>query len=262
MAVLRELQENWEGLANIDPLWAICTDPGKRAEKWDPRDFFQSGTNEIARVLTHVRSLGVHPDPNGKALDFGCGVGRLTQALSQHFSECYGVDISPTMVRMAGDFHKQNPRCTFFVNQSDDLQRFPDEDFSFIYTSIVLQHIKTKYAERYLEECVRVLKPGGIFVFQVPDRNATGILRRIKNRVRLPEQDRGIVGNGESRFRMEMHCIPEARVRQVLSGSNIDVLDVKLTNSTERSFNGNLEYLDQPPRIGFVSKQYCVAKHR
>ncbi len=39
----------------------------------------------------HLYSLGV-TIPHGKALDFGCGVGRVTQALAQYFDEVYGVD--------------------------------------------------------------------------------------------------------------------------------------------------------------------------
>ena len=52
------------------------------------------------------------------------------------------------------------------------VRQFADETFGLVYTSIVLQHIQCTYVERYLRELIRVLKPGGIFVFQVPDRKS------------------------------------------------------------------------------------------
>ena len=48
----------------------------------------------IDQLLGWLRELHVQVRP-GRALDFGCGVGRLTQALAGKFSECDGVDIAP-----------------------------------------------------------------------------------------------------------------------------------------------------------------------
>ncbi|MFI5070115.1 MAG: class I SAM-dependent methyltransferase [Terriglobales bacterium] len=260
MPSLRELQKNWEGFAQADPLWAICTDPQKRNQKWSEQDFVESGNREIEKVLSHVRFLGLPVDPKGPALDFGCGVGRLTQALAMHFDECWGVDISPTMIRTAQNFHKTNPRCNFWLNQTDNLQKFPDRSFAFIYSSIVLQHIVNKYVRSYLQEFIRILKPGGILVFQIPDRNLTGIPTRIWRR--WGGRGRGDILSkpGGPQFRMRMHCLREREVRGILAKHLADVVDVQLTNSTETAFNGNLRYLEHEPRSGFVSKQYCVLK--
>ncbi|MCU1307856.1 MAG: hypothetical protein JWN45_2551 [Acidobacteriaceae bacterium] len=34
MSSSRKLQENWDGLAKADPLWAICVDPRKRNHRF------------------------------------------------------------------------------------------------------------------------------------------------------------------------------------------------------------------------------------
>jgi hypothetical protein len=57
---------------------------------------------------------------------------------------------------------------------------------------------------------------------------------------------------------MQMHCLPERVVRQVLGSAKI--LDVQFTNTAAKDFNGRLVYLERPPKSGYVSKQYCVAK--
>jgi SAM-dependent methyltransferase len=50
------------------------------------------------------------------------------------------------------------------------LRMFSDGSFSFVLSMIVLQHIAPSYSHRYIAEFIRVLKPGGIAVFQVPGR--------------------------------------------------------------------------------------------
>ena len=99
MTDIRQLQRTWEHLAQEDPFWAICTDPAQKRGSWDRNKFFATGERKIETVLQHARSLGLKLHYRGPALDFGCGVGRLTQALCNHFDECRGVDISPTMIR-------------------------------------------------------------------------------------------------------------------------------------------------------------------
>ena len=116
MNSLKQLQRNWEGLAQADPLWAICTDPGKRNSQWTREEFFATGRKEIETVLGYAARVGLCIDKTSPALDFGCGVGRLTRALADHFPECCGVDISPTMISMAQEFNRDHAHCHFQLN--------------------------------------------------------------------------------------------------------------------------------------------------
>jgi len=142
---LVELQRNWDRFGNEDPLWAILTDPSKKGNKWDVDDFFKSGVEEIKGVMEYLEHL--HLDVSReRALDFGCGVGRLTQALADYFKAVAGVDIAPSMIDHAIRFNRFGERCKYVVNQTDDLSIFKDETFSFIYSNIVLQHMEPKYA--------------------------------------------------------------------------------------------------------------------
>jgi ubiquinone/menaquinone biosynthesis C-methylase UbiE len=213
-------------------------------------------------VLEYVRSLGISPDHAGAALDFGCGVGRLTRAMASHFGSCWGVDISPTMIRLAEEFNQQISNCHFCLNERDDLRAFADNNFAFVYTSIVLQHIRRTYVRRYLRELVRVLKPGGVFVFQVPDRDKAPVGAKMRERVRLKRAIRHALGGKTiDALRMEMHCLPEKEVRQVMAACPVKIRDIKLTNSSTGGFNGNLLFLEREPENGYVSKMYCVVKN-
>jgi ubiquinone/menaquinone biosynthesis C-methylase UbiE len=259
MKALQKLQRNWEGLAQTDPLWAICSDPQRRNGLWDQEELFATGRNEIKVVLAYVAKLGLNPDWNSPALDFGCGVGRLTQALAAYFPECWGVDISPTMIRLAKEYSQDFPHCHFLLNEHEHLESLQDNYFGFIYTSIVLQHIAEQYSRRYISELIRVLKPGGVLVFQIPDSLRLGRVKKMRAKMALRSKVEAVLG-GKKSYVMEMHCIQEAEVRELVKEGGGQVVDVRLTNSADPVFCGNLLYISQEPESGYVSKQYCVVK--
>ncbi|HLZ00307.1 MAG TPA: class I SAM-dependent methyltransferase [Candidatus Angelobacter sp.] len=261
MTSLKKLQRNWEGLARMDPLWAICVDPKRRGNQWNREDLLTAGRTEIRRVMEYLRSLGLVPDAGGAVLDFGCGAGRLTRALADYFGECWGVDISPAMIALAKEFNQDRAACHFQLNEKDDLSGFTGGKFGFIYSSIVLQHIPRIYAERYLCEFIRVLRPGGVLVFQIPEREIASIITKLKHRIGL----RGVFSRlpgmkTVAPFHMQMFCFPESEIRELFKTQPVYLRDVKLTNSCTGGFNGNLQFLDLEPQAGFISKQYCVIK--
>jgi ubiquinone/menaquinone biosynthesis C-methylase UbiE len=158
---LKTLQEHWNAFGRRDPLWAILTDPEKKGNRWNPDEFFESGAQEIETVVKYIISL--RPTlRRDRALDFGCGVGRLTQALADYFLETYGVDIAPSMISLAEQFNRQGNRVKYFLNEKSDLTLFADNTFDFIYSNIVLQHMEPRYALNYVREFMRILAPGGL----------------------------------------------------------------------------------------------------
>ena len=164
---LTELQRHWDAFGEADPLWAILTEDGKKGGRWDLAEFFEVGRAQVADTLAHVEGLGLSLNRR-RALDFGCGVGRLTQALGEHFGECDGVDIAPSMIEGARAYNRHGDRCRYHLNGRGDLGIFEPGTFDFIYTWAVLQHINPRYSKGYLAEFVRVLAPGGVLAFQLP----------------------------------------------------------------------------------------------
>ena len=82
-------------------LWAILSYSDRKFGAWDREEFFRTGEVEIEELMARAEELG-RPVGRASALDFGCGVGRLTRALSAHFESCLGLDISETMVKGGG----------------------------------------------------------------------------------------------------------------------------------------------------------------
>jgi SAM-dependent methyltransferase len=220
---LEELRRDWTTLGEQDPLWAVYVAPGKKGGAWDVEAFYATGPREVDSSLRHVEELGLHPGRE-VALDFGCGVGRLSAALAQHVEHVVSVDISPTMVAEA----KRQGRCgdnvTFVLNDKPDLSFQPSASVDLVYSSLVLQHLPRDLASGYLAEFGRVLRPGGVAVVQVatrPTLSLRGILFRT-----MPAR---LVGWLQKRFLdypapMRMTAMPRPAVDKALAGSGLGVV--------------------------------------
>ena len=161
---LERVRETWTELGERDAFWAVLTGRAGAARKWKEEDFFRSGEDEITALLKEVPD-DVHRDA---ALDFGCGAGRLTRALSTHFGRAVGVDISPAMIARAQKLNREYPRAEFVVNDRADLSLFIDESFDLVYSNITLQHMPPELSTSYIEEFFRVCCEGGMVIFQLP----------------------------------------------------------------------------------------------
>jgi SAM-dependent methyltransferase len=116
--------------------------------------------------MRHAERLGL-PGARRRALDFGCGVGRVTQGLARHFERCDGVDVAASMLERARALNALGERCVFTQNAAPDLALYPDESFDLVYSGYVLQHLPPESARRYLGELVRVLAKGGLLFVQM-----------------------------------------------------------------------------------------------
>lgn len=217
---LVKLQQCWNAFGEADPLWAILADPAKKGGKWDWDEFFRTGETDIELVLHRVAAKGIEVH-RGKALDFGCGVGRLTQALGLHFEECCGVDIAPSMIRLAREHNRRGPHCRYELNSHPDLRLFVDNTFDFVYSTLVLQHMRPDYAKRYIAEFLRVLAPGGCLVFSLPTklRARWGPARRAAGRLYWLSQDFLAALGIRMPPRFEMHGISRPEVLELIARS-------------------------------------------
>jgi len=170
---LRTLEQHWNAFGEEDPLWAILSAPEKRGGAWDLEEFLATGRDEIDALLSDLRARGIEVG-HERALDFGCGIGRLTTSLADHFQLCDGVDLAPSMIEQAVRLNRRGERCRFHHNRSPHLHLFADESFDFALSLLVLQHMEPGLMQGYIGELVRVLRPHGIAYFNVPDRVLVG----------------------------------------------------------------------------------------
>jgi 2-polyprenyl-3-methyl-5-hydroxy-6-metoxy-1,4-benzoquinol methylase len=219
-------QQNWDRLGQEDPLWAILTHPTKKGGRWTPAEFFETGQQEITDVLARLSRLNIAFNRD-TALDFGCGVGRLSQALALHFGEVNGVDVSQAMIDSANRFNQQPKKCHYFLNTKPDLSLFASDSYDFVYSNIVLQHILPRHALTYIREFIRVLKPGGLAVFQVLTPT---LLRRV-----FPQSvvDRYRMWKYKGAPMIGMFGIPRGTLAKVIGSCGGRILDLEAKQSSD-----------------------------
>jgi ubiquinone/menaquinone biosynthesis C-methylase UbiE len=228
---IRQHKQDWEELGTLNPLWSILT----YREKWDIEEFFLTGEREIQTVMKCVMRLG-YPKTQETVLDFGCGVGRLTRALSKNFPQCYGVDISESMIAKAKELNQLVTKCMFVLNDEPHLHIFSDSSFDMIYTNMVLQHIPDpRIILDYIAEFIRLLKPDGLLVFQLPTYIPFYRQLMIQKKLYRLLHEAGI--NEQFLYRklrlnpMHMTYIPEKDIVAYLNAHGARVLEVLGDNS-------------------------------
>jgi ubiquinone/menaquinone biosynthesis C-methylase UbiE len=93
-----------------------------------------------------------------KALDYGCGEGRMIRRLSGLFERVDGVDISEDMARNA---QERSPNSKIWVTSGDNCAEAETGAYDFVYTTISMQHIGSfDIRDKILRDLHRVMKPG------------------------------------------------------------------------------------------------------
>lgn len=249
---LNATRRHWNALAERDAFWAVLAESDKRGGRWKPEEFFASGEAAIAAELAWVR----RHRPNlrlGRALDFGCGLGRLSQALAGQFAQVEGVDISEAMLGLARQFNRHPERVQYRHNTAPDLRLYPSGHFDYVTSDITLQHMEPRYARGYLAEFVRVCAPGGVIAFQLPDHIPPDPKERFKFSWWPPTLWTRVVRFGRRQWRqwfppepvMEMHAIPRTEVIAWLERSGAQVLDVQSNDAAGRHIT-SYRYLATP----------------
>ena len=157
------MRQDWDERARKDAFHYIAS----WRENWDPESFFQSGEEDYARFVQPAFDR-CHFAPEDKfMLELGCGAGRMTRSFARRFARVIGFDISAEMLRHAQALHPEAANIAWTLGNGTDLSGIGDRSVDFVFSYIVLQHMPApEFALRYIREMLRVLKPGGMFLFQ------------------------------------------------------------------------------------------------
>ena len=179
----------WERLAR-DPYYAVLNEDGFRQDRAadDARARFDlSGERDVAETLGEIRRHFDQQFRPSRALDFGCGVGRLTFPLARECGHVTGVDISRTMIEEARKNRDARGLENVSLSTSDEFftaSSAAEPGFDFIHSYIVFQHIPPAIGLRLAGTLVHRLVPGGIGALHFTYARRASRTRRVVHRLR------------------------------------------------------------------------------
>src|SRR5258708_11738625 len=174
---LLRMRRDWERRAHENARHYVVTGQ----DRWNDEEFYRSGIVTLEEeVLSDLPNICQGKDPKQmRALEIGCSAGRVTRAFAGFFGEVYAVDISREMVRQARAAVAGFPNAHIFHNNGKDLSAVRLKwwhqfglgeplQMDFAFSFMVFQHIPSRtIIESYVREVHRLLRPGGLFKFQV-----------------------------------------------------------------------------------------------
>jgi SAM-dependent methyltransferase len=135
-------------------------------------------TAEVVRVMAGWGVLGA----DRRALDLGCGIGRVARAVAPRLKEVHGIDIARRMVAAARRRCADLPNVFIMRSSGRDLAPFDSGTFELVYAVDSFPYIQrggTALVERQFAEIARVLAPGGdVALFNFSYRADPGVDRR------------------------------------------------------------------------------------
>ena len=131
------------------------------------------------RLRREMRSLqqAVKKASLGRVLSLGCGAGQFESMLSPWAEQVVALDISPQAIQLA-NLRAERAQITNIDFRCLPLSELHLEDqFDLIICLAFLHHVPEVELPGMLQRCFSLLKPGGFFYSQDPNKN--GLLRKI-----------------------------------------------------------------------------------
>lgn len=235
----------WDALGERDPFWAALTGTRQQPSHWDAASFYASGEREVAALLARLDQHGIRLHYR-RAIDVGCGPGRITHALAQRFAVALGVDVSRTMLRVARAC--RYPRGAVLVMaDGTDLAALRNQQFDLVFCARVLQHLEPRDARAALAALARMVAPEGTLVVQVPTHPVNRARRLVKRLLPVSVQRLYRMWRRCDRARMGMFGLTPAVVTRGLERSGLQVVAIHPDDRAAPDWLGFEYWARRPP---------------
>ncbi len=169
--ILTHIESVWTEYGATEPHWSVVSTSAFRSDviEQNIQAFHDSGRNEVENLKRLLNRTGLDPTAAQVALEYGCGVGRVTRWLANLFPRVYGIDISTNHLNLASAYFEQEDVTnvkTLLIQSLQSINELPRYDF--LYSKIVLQHNPPPVIYLILNTLCEKLNPGGTGVLQIP----------------------------------------------------------------------------------------------
>jgi SAM-dependent methyltransferase len=157
------MRRDWDARAQKNAFHYIAS----WRKEWDLESFLASGEGDVERLVVPALTRCRLPAAGKRVLELGCGAGRMTHSFARRFEKVYAFDLSPEMLSRARQIHSGQNNILWLLSNGVDLACVASDSMDFVFSYLVLQHLPEEpLALQYIREMLRVLRPGGAFLFQ------------------------------------------------------------------------------------------------
>jgi SAM-dependent methyltransferase len=169
---------SWERHGRAQAYYGVLSSDKFRTENLNDAllaEFMRSGSGHLDEVLSFIEGY-FGPVARNRALDFGCGVGRVLLPMTQKFAHSTGIDISDSMRAEA-----QRNADGAGLGNIVLARRLEDAEFNFdfIHSVMVFQHIPVARGEEIISGLLKRLAPGGVAALHINLRTHQSWWRRL-----------------------------------------------------------------------------------
>lgn len=203
--MLSRTAQVWTTFGEEAPHWSVLVDDEYKPDtiSLNIDKFYKTGIGDVDLCLNSLRRAGIRADRFERALDFGCGVGRLSLALAELADQVTSIDVSAGHLKLARERAAQTGAQNVEWVQLKDLRDLGQfKNYDLVLSLIVLQHNPPPVMAFAFRSLLGALKPGGFAVIQIP----TYINPVFKIADYLAQ------ASGD----MEMHALPQSVIHRII----------------------------------------------
>ena len=211
-----DLKKTWVKYGEEEPYWSVLTEDDYKSNLIENNyeKFYETGVEEVKNIENILKKYN-QTLKNKIILDFGCGVGRLTNACTQYSLNVYGIDISEAHLKIAKN--KVKLAKFFILKEKSNLPELPNKP-EIIISLLTLQHNEPNLIKRCLIVLLNTLQNHGVAIIQIPFKISSTLVN--------------------SPGKMQMHFLPKDDVHNLISYLNCTILEeIDNIDSDEIVFN-------------------------
>lgn len=212
------IQREWQYLGETEPYWSTITQPQYHIESFESNreQFYQSGKHVIEIYLAALRRNGINPNGINSLLEVGCGVGRVTQYLAQHFPVVTAADISAAHISVA-TAHIQSLNITNvdFIHLKDPSEFLDLKTVDAIISVITLQHNSPPIIAWIFKNLLLTLNSGGVAFIQIPTYKS-GYFFEAGRYLETSQPNT-----------LEMHFLPQHEIFKIIQSTDCVCLEIR-----------------------------------
>jgi cyclopropane fatty-acyl-phospholipid synthase-like methyltransferase len=219
------MKNKWEEFAQQNAEYYILTENIDYKTEAGQNKFYESGYEFTKQ---NIKKVSQYLHERKRALEIGCGIGRLTLPHSKEFDELVAIDVSPTMLlKLNENAHRKGiTNIKTFLPHKD----WDKLAYDYVYSYIVFQHIENfEIINDYIIRLSQSLKQGGIanLHFDTRKKDLAYIIKNILPDVILPKPYK----RGIRRIRRNSN-----ELIKIFNENNLHIIENINSNSSENIF--------------------------